>query len=59
MKRGNLVFTIVLFCISILYLIPTLGFPFKAKIFPLLVLFTALILLIVQITGETIKLTRK
>jgi hypothetical protein len=52
MVRGGLIFTVILFLISILFLIATMPYPYKAKLFPLLTLLPALILLIVQIIRE-------
>jgi hypothetical protein len=54
MKRGNLIFAIALFLVSILLLIATLHYPFKAKVFPLIVLFIVLIVLIIQIIREAL-----
>ena len=59
MKRGNLIFAIALFLVSILLLVATLNYPFKAKAFPLIVLFIVLILLIIQISREFLTLREK
>ena len=48
MKRGTLIFAVVLFLVSLLLLKATLPYPFKAKIFPLIILITILILLMIQ-----------
>lgn len=52
MKRGSLIFAVVLFLISILLLRATVAYPLKAKLFPLITLLTVLILLIIQIIRE-------
>ena len=52
MRRGNLLFTTALFLVSLLLLIATLAYPFKAKLFPLIVLTTVLVLLVIQMIRE-------
>lgn len=59
MRRGNLIFTIALFLVSILLLRATLPYPFKAKLFPLIILITVLILLMIQIIREVFALREK
>jgi small-conductance mechanosensitive channel len=59
MRRGNLIFTIALLLVSILLLRATLPYPFKAKLFPLIILITVLILLIIQIVREVVALRVK
>ncbi len=59
MRRGNIIFTIALLLVSVLLLKATFAYPFKAKLFPLIVLFTVLILLMVQIFREAIALRGK
>jgi hypothetical protein len=59
MRRGNLFFAILLLLISILILKATLSYPFKAKLFPLIVLVPVLILLIIQIIREVFTLREK
>jgi hypothetical protein len=56
MVRGSLAFTTILFVISILFMIATMSYPHKAKLFPLLTLLVALILLIIQIIREVLPL---
>ena len=52
MKKGNLIFTVALFGVSLLLLRATLGYSFKAKIFPLITLLIILILLMIQVVRE-------
>ena len=59
MRRGNLIFTIVLLLVSLLLLRATLPYPFKAKLFPLIILITVLILLMIQIGREVVALRVK
>ena len=59
MRRGNLIFTIALLLVSILLLRATLPYPFKAKLFPLIILITVLILLVIQIFREAFALREK
>lgn len=59
MRRGNLIFTIALLLVSILLLRATLAYPFKAKLFPLIILITVLILLMIQIVREVVALRVK
>ena len=59
MRRGSFIFTIVLFLVSILLLRATLPYPFKAKLFPLIILITVLILLMIQMAREIAALRGK
>jgi len=52
MYRGSRIFPFFLLLIVILFLIPTLGYTFKAKVFPMIALCAASILLIIQIIME-------
>jgi len=52
MKWGSLFFSVILLLITIFLLIAAIPYPFMAKQFPMIALFTALILLIVQIILE-------
>ena len=52
MSHGNRIFAFFLLFVVILFLIPTLAYTFKAKVFPLMALFAALILLVIQISRE-------
>ncbi len=53
MIRGKTVFTFFLTMVSLILLIVTLKLPFKAKVFPMIALVTALGLLSVQIFIDT------
>ncbi len=59
MRRGNIIFTIALLVVSILLLRATLDYPFKAKLFPLIILFMLLILLMIQIVREVLAYREK
>jgi hypothetical protein len=59
MRRGKFIFTVALLLVSLLLLRATLPYPFKAKLFPLIILFTVLILLVVQIFREAFALREK
>jgi hypothetical protein len=59
MRRGNFIFTIALLMVSLLLLRATLPYPFKAKLFPLIILITVLILLMIQIVREVVALRVK
>ncbi len=59
MRRGNLIFAFALFLVSILLLRATFTYPFKARVFPLIVLTTVLILLMIQISREFFTLREK
>jgi len=59
MRRGSFIFTITLFGISIFLLITTLAYPFKAKLFPLIILMTVLTLIVIQIIREIFVLREK
>jgi hypothetical protein len=52
MSHGNRIFAFFLLLVVILFLIPTLGYTFKAKVFPLIALLAASILLVIQISRE-------
>lgn len=56
MISGSLIFTVVLFLISVLLLISTMSYPPKARLFPLITLSVAIVLLIVQIVREILAL---
>jgi hypothetical protein len=49
MLRGSALFTLFLTMVSIILLIVTLNLPFKAKVFPMIAIVTALGLLAVQV----------
>ena len=57
--RGSFIFTVALLLVSFLLLKATLPYPFKAKLFPLIVLITVLILLMIQIFREAFALKKK
>lgn len=59
MLRGNLIFASALFIISILFLIFTFAYPYKAKIFPLIALIPAMILLMIEIVKELLAAKEK
>ena len=59
MRRDNFLFTVALFLVSLLLLKATLAYPFKAKLFPLIVLATVLVLLMVQMIREFLALRAK
>lgn len=59
MKRGNLIFAVALLLISIFLLRATFTYPFKARVFPLIILTMVLILLITQISREFLTLREK
>jgi len=59
MKKGNLIFTVALFGVSLLLLKATLVYSFKAKIFPLITLFIILVLLMIQIVREVLAYREK
>lgn len=52
MKKGSVVFAVVLFLIVGALLIPTFAYPPKSRLFPLIALFTILCLLVIQIIRE-------
>ena len=52
MSHGNRIFAFFLLLVVILFFIPTMTYTFKAMVFPLIALFTASILLIIQIIQE-------
>lgn len=56
MIPGSLIFTVILFLISVLLLIATMSYPPKARLFPLITLSVAIVLLIVQIVREVLAL---
>jgi len=59
MRRGNLLFTAALFLVSLLLLKATLAYPFKAKLFPLIVLTTVLVLFVIQMIRESLACREK
>lgn len=59
MRRGSVIFTIALLLVSLLLLRATLPYPFKAKLFPLIILSTILLLLMVQMGREIAALRGK
>jgi len=54
MSHGSRIFAVFLLLVAILFLIPTMAYTFKAKVFPLIALVIALILLFIQIIRETL-----
>ncbi len=52
MSHGNRIFAFFLLLVVILFLIPTMAYTFKAKVFPLIALLAASILLVIQISRE-------
>jgi hypothetical protein len=52
MKRGSLIFAVILLFIAVGLAIATMAYPLRSKLFPLIALGTASILLIVQIYRE-------
>ena len=59
MIRRSLIFTLGLFVVSAVLLIATLSYPWKAKIFPLIAISTALILLVFQTLFDIIALRKE
>lgn len=59
MRRGGLIFGTILLLITIMMLIATMAYPFTSKLFPLIALSAALILLIIQIIREVSILKEK
>lgn len=59
MRRGSFIFTLALFAVSVFLLTATLAYPFKAKLFPLIILATVLTLIIIQIFREVFVLRKK
>lgn len=57
--RWNLIFAAVLFVILVFLLIETLGYPTKAKAFPLIAIVAALLLLSSEILRQAFALKRK
>ncbi|MFB3884272.1 MAG: tripartite tricarboxylate transporter TctB family protein [Thermodesulfobacteriota bacterium] len=57
--RGSLIFTAALLLASFLLLKATLPYPFKAKLFPLIVLITVLVLLMIQVFREAFALKKR
>jgi len=58
MSIGNRIFAFFLLLVVILFLIPTMGYTFKAKVFPLMALFAALVLLFIQMIREFLAKTK-
>lgn len=52
MKQGSLIFAIILLFIALGLVIATMAYPIRSKLFPLIALGTAVILLVVQIYRE-------
>ena len=59
MKRGSLIFAVILLLIAMILLKATMAYPLRSKLFPLIALVTALILLIIQIIREVPALKEK
>ncbi|MEI9475343.1 MAG: hypothetical protein WCO26_02035 [Deltaproteobacteria bacterium] len=54
MRRGSLIFSIILLLVVILLFGATMAYPPRSKLFPSIALSTALILLIIQIVREAL-----
>ena len=52
MKRGSLIFAVILLLIAVGLAIVTMAYPLRSKLFPLIALGTALILLVIQVCRE-------
>ena len=52
MKMGKLIFGVALLLLTVILWVATMAYPFKARLFPLFALSTALILLIIQVIRE-------
>jgi hypothetical protein len=52
MKRGSLIVAVVLLLIAVGLAIVTMAYPLRSKLFPLIALGTALILLVIQVFRE-------
>jgi hypothetical protein len=52
MKRGSLIFAVVLLLITVGLVIVTMAYPLRSKLFPLIALSVALILLVIQVFHE-------
>jgi hypothetical protein len=59
MKRGSLIFAVVLLLITISLVAVTMGYPLRSKLFPLIALTVALVLLVIQIFHEFSALKQK
>lgn len=59
MKRGSLLFAVVLLLITIGLVIVSIGYPLRSKLFPLMALTVALVLLVIQIFHEFSALKQK
>jgi hypothetical protein len=59
MKRGSLIIAVVLLMMTVSLVIVTLGYPLRSKLFPLIALGTALILLVIQVFREVSALNRQ
>ena len=59
MKRGGLIFAVVLLLIAVGLVIVTMAYPLRSKLFPLIALGTALILLVIQVFREVSALKTK
>ncbi len=59
MKRDRLIFAVVLLLVAVILLKATIAYPLRSRLFPLIALGTALILLIIQIIREVSALKEK
>ena len=59
MLTGSIIFAFFLLLVVILFLIPTMTYRFRAMIFPLIAILTALILLIIQLVREFLAKTKE
>lgn len=59
MKRGSLIFAVVLLLITVGLVIVTMSYPLRSKLFPLIALSVALILLVIQVFHEVSALKQR
>jgi hypothetical protein len=59
MKRGSLIFAVVLLLITIGLVVVSMDYPLRSKLFPLIALSVALVLLVIQIFHEFSALKQK
>jgi hypothetical protein len=59
MKRSSLIIAVILLIMTVSLVIVTMGYPLRSKLFPLIALGTALVLLIVQVFREVSALNRQ
>ena len=59
MKRGSLILAVILLTMTVGLVIVTMGYPLRSKLFPLIALGTALILLVIQVFREVSALKQK